>query len=138
MSGPRYHRQRHQNERLIGFECQGCGWVSLPEPKQVCKRCADHEAGFTEVALADEAEILTFVEQQVLPDDFEPPLLLAMVDIPQINDGEPARSYGLLTETDLDEVEIGDTVEARYRELFTDGDRPINSFKFSVPREEKR
>jgi len=66
------------------------------------------------------------------------PQPLAIVDLPQADGGgEPARVYGLLTETELEELEVGTEVEARFRELFDDGDRPVNSFKFSVPREEK-
>jgi len=52
--------------------------------------------------------------------------------------GESARVYGLLTETDLDELSVGTEVVARFCELFDDGERPINSFKFSAPREVKR
>jgi len=63
----------------------------------------------------------------------------AIVDLPQEDgSGESARVYGLLTETDLDELSVGTEVVARFCELFDDGERPINSFKFSAPREVKR
>lgn len=137
MSGPRYRRTREQDQRLVAFECQECGWVSFPDEKQTCKRCADAPATYEQVRLREEGEVLSFVEQVYLPDDFESPQLLAMIDIPQAGAGEAARVYGLLTETEREEIEIGSRVDARFRELFTDGDRPINSFKFAVPREEK-
>jgi uncharacterized OB-fold protein len=138
MSGPRYERTRRQDQRLVAFECQDCGWVSFPEAKNTCKRCGEAPAEFDEVQLAERGEIRTFVVQQYLPDDIEVPQPLAMVDLPQEDgSGEPARVYGLLTETSLDELEVGTEVEARFRELFDDGARPINSFKFSVPRGEK-
>jgi uncharacterized OB-fold protein len=138
MTGPRYHRTKQQDQRLVGFECQDCGWVSFPERRKVCKRCGEAPAEYEEVQLAERGEIMTFVVQEYLPDEFESPMPVAMVDIPQIDgEGDPARVYGILTETDLEELEVGTEVEARFRELFTDVDRPINAFKFSVPREEK-
>lgn len=139
MSGPRYHRTREQDQRLLAFECQSCGYVSFPDEKRTCKRCGDAPGTFEEVQLAERGEIQTFVVQEYLPDDIEVPQPLAIVDLPQADGaGESARVYGLLTETELDELSVGTEVEARFRELFDDGERPINSFKFAVPREVKR
>lgn len=138
MSGPRYERTKDQDQHLVGFECQDCGWVSFPDEKLTCKRCGDAPAEFEEVDLAERGEIQTFVVQEYLPDDIEVPQPVAIVDIPQKDgSGEAARAYGLLTETNLEEIEVGTEVVARFRQLFDDGARPINSFKFSVPREEK-
>jgi uncharacterized OB-fold protein len=131
MKSPRYERDRRQNQRLVAFECQDCGWVSFPERRQCCKRCATAPADFQEVQLTERGIVRTYVIQKYLPDAFEDPQPLAIVDIPQAEgDGESARVYGILTETDPEELAIGAEVEARFRELFTDGDRPINSFKF--------
>jgi len=139
MSGPRYHRTKRLNQRLVGYECRDCGWVSFPEEKQTCKRCGAAPASFDEVELAERGEIKTFVVQEFLPEEFDGPQPLAVVDLPQRDgDGEAARVYGLCTETALDELGVGKEVDARFRELFTDGERPINSIKFSVPREEKQ
>lgn len=138
MSGPRYQRSKRQDQRLVGFECQDCGWVSFPEEKRTCKRCGSAPAEFADVRLAERGTVETFVVQQYLPDDIETPQPVAIVDIPQADgEGEPARAYGLLTETDLEELEVGTEVVARFREMFSDGERPINSFKFGVPRRSK-
>ena len=137
MSGPRYHRPKRQDQRLVAFECQSCGWVSYPERKRTCKGCSAAPAEYEEVQLQERGEIKTFVVQHYLPDDIGTPQPVAIVDVPQVGDGEPARIYGLLAESELDELEVGREVEARFRELFDDGDRPINSFKFAVPRGEK-
>jgi uncharacterized OB-fold protein len=138
MSGPRYHRTKRQDQSLVGFECQSCGWVSFPERKRTCKKCGDHRTEFEEVQLAERGTVRTFVVQKFLPEEFESDQPLAIIDIPQQSDGgESARVYGLLTETDLEDLEVGTEVEAKFREMFTEGDRPINSFKFAVPREEK-
>ncbi|MFB6143526.1 MAG: Zn-ribbon domain-containing OB-fold protein [Halorientalis sp.] len=136
MSGPRYERTKRQDQRLVGFECQACGWVSFPDERRICKRCGDAPAEMAEVDLAERGEIQTFVVQEYLPEDIETPQPVAIVDIPQTGEGEPARAYGLLTETDLEDIAVGTEVEARFRELFSDGERPINSMKFAVPREE--
>lgn len=139
MSGPRYQRTRRQDQRLVGFECQSCGWVSFPDEKRTCKRCGDAPAEFEEVELAERGTVESFVVQEYLPDDIETPQPVAMVDLPQADGGgDPARIYGLLTETGLEEIDVGTEVVARFRELFSEGERPINSFKFSVPRGEKR
>lgn len=138
MSGPRYDRIREETERLLGYECQSCGWVAFPEERTICKRCGASDPGFEQVKLAPRGEIKTFVVQEFLPDEFEPPQPIAIVDIPQADgDGDPVRVYGVLTETALEELAIGDVVDARFRERFTDGERPINAVKFSTPREDK-
>jgi uncharacterized OB-fold protein len=138
MSGPRFNRNKDENEHLVGYECQECGWVAFPVEKRICKRCGDPRAEYEKVDLAEEGEIKTYVVQKSLPNEFEVPQPVAIVDIPQASgSGEPARVYGILTETKLEELEVGKTVEARFREMFTDNERPIHSFKFSTPREEK-
>ncbi|PSP75854.1 hypothetical protein BRC81_14355 [Halobacteriales archaeon QS_1_68_20] len=137
MSGIRYSRDRRQHDRLVAFECQDCGWVSYPEQRRTCKRCGAAPAEFEEVQLAERGEVQTYVVQSRLPEEFETPQPVAVVDLPQVDgEGEPARVYGLLTETDGDDLEVGREVVARYRELFTAGDRPVHSFKFAPPRAE--
>lgn len=139
MSGQRFHRTRREDQRLVGYECQSCGWVSFPVEKRICKKCGDAPAEFEEVELAEKGVIQTFVVQERLPDEFETPQPIAILDIPQVNgSGSGPRVFALLTESELDELEIGMELDARFREIFTEGDRPINSFKFSVPRGEKR
>lgn len=139
MSGPRYERTKRQDQRLVGFECTDCGWVAFPEQKQVCKRCSAAPADFTEVQLANRGEIKTFVVQEYLPDDIETPQPVAIIDLPPAEgEGKSARVYGLLTETSLEEIDVGTEVVAAFRELFADGSRPINSFKFKIPRKAKR
>lgn len=139
MSGPRFHRTRREDQRLVGYECQSCSWVSLPLEKRTCKRCGDAPAEFETVQLAEKGVVQSFVVQERLPDEFETPQPIAILDIPQAEgEGEAARVFGLLTESELDNIEIGMEVDARFRELFTDGNRPINSFRFSVPRGVKR
>jgi len=132
MTGPQYYRNRRSNERFVGFECTGCGWVSFPEKRTLCKRCGAAPAQFEETQLRKQGHIQTFVVQQYSPEGFESPQPIAVVDLPQAGGGDPARVFGLLTESDPDAIEIGTQVRARFREMFRDGDRPIHSFKFMV------
>jgi uncharacterized OB-fold protein len=137
VTGVRYWRERDPDQRLTAYECQDCGWVSYPERKRVCKECATAPAAFEEVQLREEGEVRTFVVQERLPEAFETPQPVAIVDLPQEGEGQPARVYGLLTETAKAELSVGATVETRFREVFTEGDRPVHSFKFAVPRSSK-
>lgn len=136
MTGIRYERTRREDQRLVAHECQSCGYVSYPDLRRICKRCGETPAEFEPVQLRERGTIQTYVVQQRLPEEFDTPQPVAIVDLPQVGDGEPARVYGLLTETDEDDLAVGTTVEARFRELFTDGSRPIHSFKFAIPRTE--
>jgi uncharacterized OB-fold protein len=130
MSGTRYTRLRRNSERFIGFECQECGWVSFPEERETCKRCGAVEADFESVQLSRRGRIRSFVVQQYSPEGLSSPQPIAVVDVTQESNGDPARTYGLLTDTDPDDIEIGAAVEARFRMMFEVGDRPIHAFKF--------
>jgi len=136
MYEPAYWRDRSQNQRLVGRECQSCGFVAFPERREVCKRCGDHPE-WESVQLRKEGVVKTYVVQNTLPDEFETPLPLAIVDVPQEGDGEPARVYGLFTETGLDEIVIGMVAEADFREVYRVDGLPVHSFKFKQPRGER-
>lgn len=102
MSGPRFQRTKRENHRLIGYQCQSCDWVSFPEKKRTCKRCGDAPATFEEVSLKKTGIIQSFVVQERLPNEFETPQPIAIVDIPsKKGEGAAARVFALLTETEL-------------------------------------
>jgi uncharacterized OB-fold protein len=133
MHEPPFVRDRAANERLQARECGDCGFVTIPDRQDVCKRCGAYPDWET-VQLEERGEVQSYVVQQRLPDEFETPLPLAIVDIPQQGGGEPARVYGLFTETDPDNVEIGMEAEADLRTMFDINGLPVNSFKFKRPR----
>lgn len=133
MHEPPLWRDRNQNERFEARECGSCGYVSFPERREVCKRCGDHPDWET-VELDRRGVVQSYVVQNRLPDEFETPLPLAVVDVPQIGDGESARVYGLFTETDPDDMEVGMDVEADFRRVFDVNGLPVHSFKFKLPR----
>lgn len=133
MHEPPHWRDRSQNERLEAQECGECGYVSFPERREICKRCGSRP-DWTEVQLQRQGTVQSYVVQNRLPAEFETPLPLGVIDLPQEGDGEPARVYGLFTETDPDEVSVGMAVEADLRELFDVSGLPVHSFKFKRPR----
>ena len=152
MYEPPFWRDRDRNERLVATECSSCGYVSFPERREVCKRCGERGV-FSETTLAERGIVQSYVIQNRLPDAFETPLPLAVLDVPQAgatdgegtasgagdeNAGEPARVYGLFTETDPEAMEIGMEAEAVFRETFDIEGLPVHSFKFTVPRGESR
>lgn len=133
MHEPPFVRDRDANELLAARECGSCGYVSFPERRTVCKRCGDHPE-WESVHLQERGVVQSYVVQQRLPDEFETPLPLAIVDVPQEGDGEPARVYGLFTETDPAQVEIGMEADAEFRTMFEAEGLPVHSFKFKRPR----
>jgi uncharacterized OB-fold protein len=133
MHEPPFWRNRPQNERLLARECGLCGYVSFPERRTVCKRCGD-EPDWTEVRLKERGVVQSYVVQNRMPDSFETPLPVAVLDMPQEGGGEPARVFGLFTETSPEEVEIGMEAEADLRRLFDVDCLPVHSFKFKRPR----
>jgi uncharacterized OB-fold protein len=136
MHEPTYWRDRAATERLLARECGECGYVAFPERRRICKRCRS-EPEWTDVRLRERGTVLSYVVQRQLPDSFETPLPLAVVDVPQTGDGEPARVYGLFTETDPEDVAIGLEAVADFRRVYDADGVPVHSFKFTLPRGER-
>lgn len=138
MRTPRLWRARRRNAALQARQCDGCGFVSFPEDNRLCKRCGNRDA-WTEVTLDSRGEVRTYVVQRTLPDEFETPLPFAIVDV-SVDGGGPddtARVYGIMTETDPDDLDIGTRVVAEYRRVFDLEELPVHAFKFTIPRGER-
>lgn len=136
MHEPVFWRDRSQNERLIARECDQCGYVSFPERRNTCKRCGA-EPDWSDVRLHERGVVQSYVVQSRMPESFETPLPVAVMDMPQRGDGEPARVFGLFTETDQSDMEIGMEATADFRRLFDIDGLPIHSFKFKRPRSDR-
>jgi len=76
-------------------------------------------------------KIVSFVVQHRLPEGFETPLPLAVVDL---EDG--ARVYGHMTECKAEAMKVGMSVEAEYRIFYDDEGLSIYSYKFRPRRSE--
>ena len=136
MHEPTYWRDRAQNERLAARECRACGYVSFPEHQAICKRCGTN-GEWSDVRLRERGTVQSYVIQHQLPESFETPLPVAVVDMPQRGNGEPARVYGLFTETEPEQISIGMAAEADFRRLYDVDGLPVHSFKFKQPRGER-
>lgn len=137
MYTPPLWRERDASQRFTATECQDCGYVCFPERRQVCKRCGDVDPGWEDISLQRRGEVRSYVVQNRLPDAFDTPLPLGVIDVPQEGAGEPARVYGLFTETDPEDVSVGMEVEADFRRIFEIENLPVHSFKFKLPRGEQ-
>lgn len=138
MHSPRYWRRRDQNERLRAFECQQCGYVSFPEEREICRRCKATPSEWETVRLQERGEVQSYVVAHNLPEAFDTPMPIGVVDMPQRTEGEPARVYGLFTETKSADVSVGMEAVADFRELFDVAGLPIHSFKFKPARGERQ
>ncbi len=126
---PEHWRLRRANDRLIGFKCRSCGWVSFPERRKTCKRCRAAPAQFEEIQLSPYGKVLSYVIQQRLPEEFESPLAVAVIELE-----EGARLYGHLVETSAEELHVGLEVEADYRVMYRDEGLNVYSYKFAPRR----
>lgn len=132
MHKPSQWRIARENARLIGYRCKHCGFVEFPEPRKICKRCRQ-PSEFLEIQMKPYGRVISFVVQHRLPEGFETPLPLAVIDL----EGG-ARVYGQMTECKPDEMKIGMSVEAEYRIFYDDDGLHIYSYKFRPRRDEPK
>ncbi len=128
MMKPPLWRIARENARLIGYRCKKCGFVNFPEPRQTCRRCRA-PSEFEGVQMSPYGKIVSFVIQHRLPEGFQTPLPLAVVDL----EGG-ARVYGHLTDCKPEEVKVGLEVVADFRVAFEDEGLGIYSYKFKPVR----
>lgn len=129
MIKPPLWRIARENARLIGYRCKRCGFVSFPEPRKTCKRCrvpSELEA----IQMSLYGKVVSFVIQHRLPEGFQTPLPLAVIDL---EDG--ARVYGHMTDCKPEELKVGLEVVADFRVAFEDEGLGVYSYKFKPVRE---
>lgn len=129
MTSPLAWRIGRENAQLIAYKCKACGWVSFPERKKTCKRCGAAPAEFHEISMKPYGKIISFVIQHRLPEGFQTPLPVAVVEF---EDG--ARVYGEIVECRVEDVKVGQEVEADARVMFEENGLRIYSYKFKPRR----
>ncbi|OGF52667.1 MAG: hypothetical protein A2Z21_10205 [Candidatus Fraserbacteria bacterium RBG_16_55_9] len=129
MTSPLVWRISRESARLIGYKCTSCGWVSFPERKRTCKRCGAAPAEFEELQMKPFGKIISFVIQHRLPEGFQTPLPLAVVEF-----DEGARVYGEIIDCRPEEVQVGLEVEADLRVMYEENGLDIYSYKFKPRR----
>jgi len=116
MTAPRFWRNIQQRYRLAGTECRNCGTAYFP-PRNLCPEC--RRAGdIDELEFDGEGEVVaaTVVHEAVGDYDSETPYTLAVIEL-----DEGAR----ITTQVVEEVEVGDRVEACFRRVSDEGDEGI-------------
>ena len=80
-------------EKLIGAVCE-CGMVFLP-PRERCVKCSSHTGP---IEINDVGNVLTYTVLHVVPDGFDPPLILGLIQLDGV--GEVERESGWKVEGD--------------------------------------
>ena len=103
-------REGDRNIRFYGGECNQCGFVQYP-PQRVCVKCQARDDA-TPVRLSDKPGKVFTYSLDYLAGTTDTPLVIAVVDF----DGG-GRALCMMTDRDIDEIEIGMPVEMSFRKL---------------------
>jgi uncharacterized OB-fold protein len=125
MNSPLVWRIAKENAQFVAYRCKSCGWVSFPERKRICKYCRAAPAEFEELQMKPYGKIISFVIQHRLPEGFQTPLPIAVVELE-----EGARVYGEILECSPEEVKMGMEVEAELRVMYQENGLNVYSYKF--------
>ena len=103
-------REGDRNIRFYGATCNQCGFVQYP-PQRVCVNCRAHDDS-TPVRLSDRPGQVFTYSMDYLAGTTDTPLVIAVVDF----DGG-GRALCMITDRELDEIQIGMPVEMSFRKL---------------------
>lgn len=107
-------RERDQNLRLYGSRCNSCGCIQYP-PQLVCTKCQASD-GFTQVRLAEKGGTLFTYSLDYIAGTVDVPLVIAVINF---NGG--GRMLSMMTDRELDELQVNMPVEMTFRKLRTVG-----------------
>ncbi len=119
MDIPRNWRLREQRYHLEGNACTRCAAVYFP-PREVCRECRSRE--FEPRRLSGEGTLATFTVVYQAPDGYgsQVPYAVGLVDL---EDGP--RLTAMLTDADLDTLQIGMPLEMVIRKINEDGEEGV-------------
>jgi 3-hydroxy-3-methylglutaryl CoA synthase len=103
-------REGDRNIRFYGATCNQCGFVQYP-PQRVCVSCRARDDS-TPVRLSDRPGRVFTYSMDYLAGTTDTPLVIAVVDF----DGG-GRALCMMTDRELDEIQIGMPVEMSFRKL---------------------
>lgn len=126
MISARYTREIPQRYRLEAARCASCKHVSFP-PRLVCPNCSGKN--FKTVDLQDEGTLVTYTVVRVASERFSPEAPYA-VGIVELNDG--VRITTQITDTDPDELRIGQKVRIVFRKIQEDGKAGILCYGYKA------
>lgn len=122
---PREFRTRFSKYDLKRKQCQNCGRFE-DYTSESCYYCASTD--LEPIDLTPRGEVVTFVVQHYLPEEFETPLPLGLVETP-----EGARVLGMFTEfEDPHDIDIGDNVEIELKRFTQEDGQVLYEPKFNL------
>ena len=114
-----------QRYNLIGSKCTNCDGVYFP-PRVICPKC--RRKGIIEsTQLKGKGKIHSFSIVETPTDDFKTisPYAVAIIELE-----EGARLTSQLVDCNLEDIEIGDSVEMVFRKIREDGKDGVISYGF--------
>lgn len=122
---PREFRTRFETYDLRKSRCDACGRFS-EYTDEACYQCGSTD--LTTISLTPEGEVLTYIVQHYLPEEFDTPLPIGIVETP-----EGAHVLGMFTEVeDPHGVGIGDTVDIRLKRFTREDGQVLYEPKFEL------
>ena len=103
-------RESEQNIRLYGAKCNKCGYIQYP-PQRVCTMCLAKD-DFQSVRLSDKRGTVFTYSMDYLAGTTDTPLVITVVNFEC-----GGRMLCMMTDRELDEVEVGMPVEMSFRKL---------------------
>lgn len=120
----RQYRERDQKHGLKRSKCSECNTITDVTATN-CHQCGS--SNLAETTLTPRGEVLTFIVQTLLPDEFDTPLPIGIVETP---DG--GKVLGMFTEVEdpFDTIEIGQQVEIELKRTITQNEKTVFEPKF--------
>jgi len=114
-----------QRYNLIGSKCNSCEGVYFP-PRVICPKCR-RKGNVENIQFEGKGKIHSFSIVETPTDDFKTisPYAVAIIELE-----EGAKLTSQLVDCNLDEIEIGDSVEMVFRKIREDGDAGVISYGF--------
>jgi len=114
-----------EQPRLIASRCKKCGEVFFPK-RMACLKCTAMD--MEQILLSDRGKLYSFTITRLAPPGsvVKPPYVLASIEMP-----EGVNVHSVLTDCDLDKVQIGDPMELVLETIKQDETgRDVVAFKF--------
>lgn len=119
----RQFRERFAKHGLERARCDDCGRVDDPSAG-ACYRCGS--GSLSPIELTPRGEVVTFVVQHHLPEEFDTPLPIGLVETP-----EGGKLLGMFTAVDdPHDIEVGETVDVVLKRFARDDGQVLYEPKF--------
>ena len=124
MAEPRYWREIPRRYRLEAQKCTRCSKVFFP-PRLICSACKSRE--FSDIALSDEGEIITYTIIHVPPTQFskESPYAMGIVRLK-----DDVCITAQIADCNFEDLKIGGKVRVVFRKIREEGEEGIKCYGY--------